>query len=101
MSPTSIKVKDEKEGYREVTDPGKLAELFNDFFKKKVDKLREKTNQPPQIPPAIRLQEWLSKRSNPVPPFHLTEINREQFREILKKMKQKRTSGVDHYWKIV
>ena len=58
MSPTLIKVKDVKGNYQNVTDAAKLAELFNQFFKTKVEKLREKTNQPPLIPPASRLQTY-------------------------------------------
>ena len=85
MTPTSIKVKDGNGGYQEVTDAGKLAELFNHYFKSKVDKLRQKTNQPPQIQPTTRLMEWLSKRSCPPPPFRLTEIDKDMFRKILKK----------------
>ena len=94
QSPTMIKVKNEGE-YQQVTDAKKLAELFNKYFKEKVDVLRKKTDQPPLISPAARLQEWLSKRSEPPPPFKLKEINTVEFRRILKKMKMKRTHGLD------
>ena len=94
QSPTMIKVKNEGE-YQQVTDAKKLAELFNKYFKEKVDVLRKKTDQPPLISPAARLQEWLSKRSEPPPPFKLKEINAVEFRRILKKMKMKRTHGLD------
>ena len=76
LSPTLIKVEDHKGGYQEVTDTGKLAELFNEYFKAKVDQLRQKTNQPPLVPPASRLRKWLSNRSSPPPPLQLTEIDK-------------------------
>ena len=85
----------EKGGCQEVTDTARLAELFNSFFKKKVDTLRQKTNQPPLVPPVSRLQKWLSTRSSPPPPFQLKEIDCLQFRRILKKFKLKRTHGLD------
>ena len=57
--------------------------------------LREKTNQQPKVPPELRLQEWLSKRSSPPPPFELKEIDKVQLRRILKRMKARRTTGLD------
>ena len=95
LTPTLIRTKDKNGEPEYVTNPQQLSDMFNEFFKSKVDKLREKTNQPPQIPPAERLESWLSQRSSPPPPFQLKEIDREQFRRILKKMKPKRTHGVD------
>ena len=95
LMPTVIKTKDEKGEVELVTNPGKLAEMFNNFFKNKVDKLREKTNLPPTIPPTRRLANWLATRDNPPPPFHLKEISLLQLRKILKKMKATRTHGVD------
>ena len=69
--------------------------MFNEYFNSKVEKLREKTDQPPVVPPVERLRRWLSQRSSPPPAFQLKEINVEQFRRILKKIKPKRTHGVD------
>ena len=97
LQPTCIKRKGDQGEIEYVTNPQKLADIFNLYFKDKVDKLREKTNKPPSIPPTERLQHWLEQRSTPPPPFHLKEINTQQFRKILKKMKSKRTHGVD--WK--
>ena len=94
-APTVIKTKDPHGNYQEITNPLQLAELFNKFFKRKVDILRQKTNQPPAVPPALRLQEWLSKRSTPLPPFELREIDQVMFQKILKRMKPKKTSGTD------
>ena len=95
LMPTAIKNKDKNGDFELVTNPQKLADMFNQYFKSKVDKLREKTNQPPSVPPSERLQRWLEKRSSPPPPFQLKEINTHQFRKILKKMKSKRTHGID------
>ena len=41
-APTVIKTKDPHGNYQEITNPLQLAELFNKFFKRKVDILREK-----------------------------------------------------------
>ena len=95
LSPTAIKIKDENGHYQQVTDTRKLADLFNKFFKKKVDTLRQKSNQLPLISPVSRLQNWLSKRSIPPPLFKLKEISSAQLRKILKKLKLRRTHGTD------
>ena len=95
LSPTVIKVKDANGEVEHVTNPQKLAEMFNAFFKKKVEILRRKTDQPPVIPPVSRLREWLSRRSTPPPPFKIKEINLTELRRIMKKFKMKRTRGVD------
>ena len=95
LSPTVIKVKDTNGEVEHVTNPQKLAEMFNAFFKKKVEILRRKTDQPPVIPPVSRLREWLSRRSTPPPPFKIKEINLTELRRIMKKFKMKRTRGVD------
>ena len=78
-----------------VKNPQKLATIFNQFFRKKVEILRARTDQPPDIPPAERLREWLAKRESDPPPFQLRTINTKMFRKIMKKMKNKRVHGVD------
>ena len=95
LSPTTIRTTNDNGELEHVTNPQRLAQLFNGFFKKKVEVLRKKTNRPPVIPPTTRLREWLSTRSNPPPPFKIKEITRDQFRKILKKLKSRRTHGVD------
>ena len=95
LSPTVIRIKNEKGEDCVVTNPGELAELFNKFLKKKVEILRHKTNVPPTVPPVSRLREWLSTRGNPPPAFKLREITPDEFRRILKKINLKRTHGVD------
>ena len=84
LAPTSIKVS--RNGNNElVTSPRTLATLFNGFFHEKVQKLRKTTEQPPQINPLTRLNNWLEKRDNPVPKFSLKLIDRKMFRMIMKK----------------
>ena len=95
LMPTAIKQKDKHGEVEVVTNPQKLANMFNHFFKSKVDKLREQTNHPPTIPPEERLEQWLGQRSSPPPPFQFKKISKSDFRKILKKMKSKRTHGVD------
>ena len=90
-----VHITDASVNCNEVTNPGKLAEVFNTFFQEKVKKLRDMTDQTPLITPASRLRKWLSKRGSPPPPFELKEINSLQFRRILKKIKPKRTHGAD------
>ena len=85
LTPTSIKNKDEDGQLEYVTNPQKLADMFNQYFKSKVDNLRKKTDQPPKIPPCERLEHWLSQRTNPPPFFQLKEIDSTQFRRILKR----------------
>ena len=80
---------------KHITNPQTLAQTFNNFFKQKVDILRQKTNQPAVVPPTQRLREWLSKRSSPPPMFQIKEINKIQLRKILNKIKLKRTMGTD------
>ena len=79
-----------------VTNPKRLANIFNNYFRKKIQLLREKTNQQPVKPPCERLSKWLAKRSDPPPPFKLKKIDKQMFRKIMSKMKPKRVHGVDH-----
>ena len=94
-SPTSIKVQNTNGEVHHVTNPEKIAQALNNFFKQKVDLLRQKTNQPPVIPPSSRLEKWLNKRNSPIPPFKLKEIEFVQLRKIMKRLKPKRTHGTD------
>ena len=91
MSPTAVK---DRDGTL-VTNPDKLATMFNDFFIEKVRLLRSQTNSLPTVDPVSRLQQWLDKRGKPLPPFRLKEINRKQLRKLIKRMKGGRSSGVD------
>ena len=95
LMPTSIKRQGENGELEIVTNPLKLAQMFNTYFKSKVDRLRAQTNKPPIIAPEERLERWLATRDSPPPPFQLEEINRTVFRKIMKRMKSKRTHGID------
>ena len=96
LAPTAIKATDENGETELVTNPRKLAGMFNNFFRDKVQKLRAKTNQPPKIPPKERLKSWLNKEGIKPPPFKLKEISKATFRGIMKKIKGKRVYGIDH-----
>jgi hypothetical protein len=95
LAPTVIKRKNENGDVDMVTNPLKMAIIFNHFFREKVEVLREKTNIPPKINPTERLRRWLAKTGTKPPPFKLKPINKEMFRRIMKKMKPKRVHGVD------
>ena len=69
--------------------------MFNQFFRRKVRLLRNKTNQPPKTPPTERLRQWLVRRRQPPPPFILREIDKKTFRIIMQKMKSSRVHGSD------
>ena len=91
LSPTVIKKRNENGEVELVTNPLKLANMFNKFFRKKVETLRAKTDKPPTIPPTERLSRWLAQRDSPPPLFELHTM----LRKIMKKMKPKRVHGVD------
>ena len=92
LSPTAIQDKDGKL----VTNPSKLAIMFNNFFLEKVRILRAKTDSQPKIDPIVRLQHWLdSSGKSPPPPFSLKPITRQKLRKLIKRMKGGKSSGVD------
>ena len=62
LAPTAIKTTLENGEVEVVTSPKKLANIFNKYFRRKIELLREKTNKEPEIPPCERLTEWLRKR---------------------------------------
>ena len=95
LAPSVIKTTSENGDVEMVTNPKKLSNIFNNYFRKKIKMLREKTNQPPRIPPTERLRKWLACREDPPPPFELKIIDKNMFRKIMKKMKPKRVHGVD------
>ena len=96
LAPTAIKVNNENAEPEYVTNPKKLAGMFNNFFREKVEKLREKTDQEPNSPPKERLKTWLEKEGIHPPPFQLNEIDKKTFRGIMKKIKGGRVHGVDN-----
>ena len=74
-----------------VTNPLKMADIFNNYFKKKITLIRQKTATAAEIEPATRLSDWLSKRAEPPPEFRI----RKTLRKAIKKMKGKRVHGRD------
>ena len=77
------------------TNPEKIASKFNELFRQKVKLLREKTSSnSPTIHPVQRLQKWIQKKGE-IPLFKLKKINLVTLRKILKRMKGKRSHGVD------
>ena len=58
-------------------------------------KLRNNTNQRPTIPPTQRLRSWLDKEQIRPPYFDLKGVTSNDFRNIMKKFKGKRTYGTD------
>ena len=83
LAPTAVKVSDSKGHTEIIRNPKKLADLFNNFFKEKVQKLRLKTDLEPSIPPTERLMNWLNSREQPPPPFFLKEIDTRMLRMII------------------
>ena len=92
MSPTSIR---SQEDGSLVSNPGKLAATFNNFFLEKVRTLRAQTDFPPKLDPVDRLKQWLDQRGKPLPPFSLNEINLKQLRKLINRMKGGKSSGSD------
>ena len=96
LSPTIILHRDEEDDAQNmITNPERIAEIFNEFFIQKVRKLRQKSRMNPSIRPAERLRKWLRKRESPPPPFSLKTIGMPTLRKAIKRMKGKKTSGVD------
>ena len=79
-----------------ITNPLKIATKLNSFFINKVKVLRAQTNTPPRINPETRLEQWLSERETPPPPFKIQEITKKTLRKLIKKMKGGKSCGVDN-----
>ena len=78
-----------------VSNPQKLADVFNDIFLKKVQNLIQKTHNPVDIDPGDRLKAWLNLREEPLPQFKLKPISLDNLRKIMAKVKGSRTHGDD------
>ena len=89
LSPTTI----QNEGDM-TSNPAQIANIFNKFFLRKVKLLREKTASVPVVHPVERLQNWVNCRGD-LPVFKLKKINLMTLRKIIKRMKGKRSHGVD------
>ena len=96
LSPTNIlSQEDTDSGPAMVNNPERIANIFNEFFIRKVKNLRQKSRVEPVVPPVERLRNWLSKRATPPPPFTLKKIGFQALRRAIKRMKGKRSCGVD------
>ena len=95
LSPTGIiHKKDGDESPEMITNPLKMADIFNNYSKNKITLLRQKTATAAEIDPATRLRDWLSKRAEPPPEFKIRKINLTTLRKAIK-MKGKRVHGRD------
>ena len=79
-----------------ITNPAKLARIFNEFFINKVKKLRAKSRMTPNSDPVLRVRKWLDKRTSPPPIFKIKKIDTEALRKAMKRMKGKKVHGVDN-----
>ena len=95
LAPSVIKHQEGSEKPELITSPLKIATIFNNFFRKKVETLRSKTDKTPLIQPTIRLRNWLQKRPEPPPLFKIKEVNKITLRRAIKRMKGKRVHGTD------
>ena len=72
LSPSAIVHHEDGEDSPElITNPLKMATIFNKYFKNKITTLRQKTAIEATIEPATRLKSWLSKRPEPPPEFNI------------------------------
>ena len=78
-----------------ISSPEKLANAFNDIFLRKVQNLKKDIPVDTNAEPLERLRRWLNLRKNPVAPFDLQPLNKGSLKNILKKLKGKRSCGVD------
>ena len=81
---------------RIISSPREVANALNDIFLKKVRDLRSNANQTVTINPITRLSNFLSKRDVGVSELSLRKINKTELRNILKKRKGNRSSGIDY-----
>ena len=87
LAPTAI-IHTEKEGNppEMITNPARLAKIFNEFFINKVKKLRAKSRMVPNSDPVLRVRKWLEKRPSPTPIFRIKKIDTEALKIALKGM---------------
>ena len=75
-----------------IQDPFDLAEIFNSFFKEKVQKLVESIKKDPKIDPFSRLKEKVHGLNLK---FKIKTANEKTVFKILKSLKPKRSYGID------
>ena len=73
-----------------------MAEHFNNAFRDKVKKLRDKVqNVTETVAPEERLRSWIQRKGVQVPEFKLKTITKEQLEKYLKKLKGSKCYGID------
>ena len=78
-----------------ISSPQLMAEVFNEMFINKVQKVNANITPDVSIHSVQRLTDWLSQRESPVPSFNLQPITLVNLRMYLKKLKGGRSCGVD------
>ena len=78
------------------TKPRDIANAINDAFIKKVSKLCEKVTDTVTVCPLERLRNFLAKKSVPANQFELKTITKQELRQILRRRKGNRSSGIDY-----
>ena len=78
-----------------ITSPRSMANAFNNIFIKKVQDLKNGISGQIIEDPLSRLSRWLDQRQNPIPLFNFHQITTEKIRKIIKKLKGKRSCGID------
>ena len=77
------------------SNPKLIAEEFNKIFINKVQKLKSELQGQVIQDPAERLQDWLKKRTKPIPELEFKEISEADLMKYVKKLKGNRSSGID------
>ena len=78
------------------TAPQDIANAFNNTFIDKVCKIRDKVSNSPVICPLERLKSFLGTKVDSVDEFVLKPINKMQLRNLLKRRKGNKSSGIDN-----
>ena len=78
-------------GTKLISKPIQIANAMNDFFLKKISTLKESFFQDDD--PKVELRRFLSEKN--IPGFSLREITESETRKLIKKMKGKRSCGLD------
>jgi hypothetical protein len=90
--PRSEKVWMLKEGEKEITDEKEIAEIFNEFFIKKIEDLKEKIDKTQMKDPTRKLEEKIKeKKLN----FTIKAVTENKVKRTMESMKKKKSSGLD------
>ena len=81
-----------KENDEEITEEGKVADVFNNFFVQKIAKLKENIDSRYVEDPLQRLKKKMEGRNLK---FSLKQVTERKVLKVIKSMKQKRSAGRD------